>query len=224
MLDALDERTFETLKPQLVRRELGIGETIYEPQQRYGSVFFPLDCVLSMILRMNDGDEIEVGTIGYEGFSCAEALLGSDRAPTLVVCQVPGAALALPFDAFVDLVGRHDDLRARAERYARYLQAFMSQTIACNRLHALPARAARWLLTTADRTKSDTFAITQEYLSILLGVHRQAVSVAAAALQHSGLIAYRRGRVSIADRAGLEAVSCECYAATNDALERLSPA
>jgi len=138
-------------------------------------------------------------------------LLGSASAPSQTVCQIFGTAKCLPLNVFQTSVSNGDALHSLTQRYARSSVALMGQSVACNRLHTLTERCARWLLLTHDRVISDQFTLTQEFLATMLGVHRPAVSIAAGALQQAGFIRYRRGHVSIIDREGLESASCECY-------------
>jgi len=188
------------------------GEVIYQPGEQLSHIYFPLTCVFSVVMLMRDGAAVEVDATGREGLTGSlQLLLGSDTAPSQTFCQVPGDATRLALDVFQQFLAQDGQLLELTKRYARNVVALMGQSIACNRLHTLTERCARWLLLTHDRAGSDEFTLTQEFLATMLGVHRPAVSVAAGALQQAGFIRYRRGRVRIVNPRGLESASCECY-------------
>jgi len=194
---------------------------IYQPGDRIDTVYFPIDAVISVVTVMGDGAQIEALTIGREGLTGAQALLGDQAVATLSTwCQVAGESYRLPFEAFATLCGRHPELRDLAQRFIAAQIDVMAQSIACNRLHYVNERCARWLLMTHDRVGRDEFHLTHESLATMLGVRRAGVSIAAAALQTAGHIRYSRGRFAIIDRTGLAQAACECYGAINDAYER----
>ena len=216
ILDALPAHELHALEQYLRKVDLGTGEVIYNPHENLSHVYFPVSCVLSEITLMQDGAGVEIGTIGREGFSGGLAiLLGSERAHSQNICQVPGSAMCMPLEEFRRAISNSGELYSLAQRYARSSVALMGQSIACNRLHTLSERCARWLLLTHDRVGSDQFLMTQEFLATMLGVHRPAVSIAAGTLQQAGFIHYQRGRLNIVDREGLESASCECYEVAN---------
>lgn len=200
---------------------LPLRKTIYEPGERIGHVYFPVDGIISVVTVMRDGTQIEVVTVGREGFTGAQALLdGGASATSLTWVQVAGEGYRIPFETFAALCARHRPLRDLVERYLSALLDVMAQSIACNRLHYVNERCARWLLITHDRVGRNEFRLTHEVLATMLGVRRAGVSIAAAALQQAGYISYARGRFTIVDRAGLAKVSCECYAASDEAFEK----
>jgi CRP-like cAMP-binding protein len=176
-------------------------------------VYFPIDAVISVVTVLRDGSQIEVVTVGCEGITGAEALLNDRLASRLTWCQVAGDAYRISMREFRDLCGREPAFRNLVERYISALLDALAQSIACNRLHYVNERCARWLLMTHDRVGRPQFPLTHEALATMLGVRRAGVSIAAAALQHAGYIRYSRGKVTILERAGLESVACECYAA-----------
>jgi CRP-like cAMP-binding protein len=147
--------------------------------------------------------------------------MGSDLAIETTVCQIPGNTLRMPSDIFKQMTVNDTPLRRIALRYLQAYLSQVSQSVACNRLHALESRLARWLLMSHDRMRREDYLITQEYLAMMLGVHRPCVSLAAGTLQRAGLINYTRGKLRVMDREGLEAVSCECYAIVRKHFERL---
>lgn len=200
------ERIAALLTPCHFRR----GENISAPWEPLSEMTFPTSSVISVVAETSEGDSVEVGTIGREGMVGSTRLLDGGLSPLRVMCQIEGDALvgtaAALMEADVD-----GSLRSLALRYANTLLVQASITAACNRLHPLEQRAARWLLTISDRLDRPWFDLTHEFFAILLGAQRPSVTIAARELQHEGVITYRRGRVEITDRDGLEAATCGCY-------------
>jgi len=225
MLDAIPDPEFEALSPCLAGSALSSGEIVCRPGERIQRIYFPTSCVLSVVTMMQNGDAVEIGTYGREGMSGAPVVLGSTSAPSQMLCQVPGATVSLAVEDFSRALAIAPVLASLARRYTRALFNFMGQSVACNRLHETAERCARWLALTHDRVPADEFSLTQEFLAMMLGVHRPSVSLAAGALQNAGFIKYTRGHVTILDRKGLEDVACECYRIGAAEFERaLSPA
>ena len=220
-LDSLHESTARALLPLATRASLRKGQVLAESDQPAESVYFPVHAVISTVTRMRDGSAVEVGIAGAEGFSSPSLAFGAIVSAQTSIIQIADSAYAIPALAFASLVESDPHLRVRARDYAHYVYSAAAQFSACNRLHSIEARYARWLLMADDRVGSDEFELTQEYSSQMLGVRRAGVTVAAGALSATGLIAYRRGHVTIKNRPGLEAVSCECYAVVNAQLRRL---
>ena len=191
---------------------LDVREMVALPGQSYEYVYFPEDCIISVVNVMRDGSTVETGTIGNEGLAGLPTLMDSVSSETRVFGQVPGAAQRAPASVVADFVERERELRRLVNRYAQAFLTQVAQGAACNRKHALEQRCARWLLLTQDRVGGDTFELTQHFLSQMLGVRRAGVSEAASALQARGLIEYSRGRITILDRLGMEAAACVCYA------------
>lgn len=197
--------------------ELRTPQQIYEAGREIRRVYFPIDSVLSVVTQMRDGGSIEVGTVGREGVSAIPLLLGATTSANESYCQVPGRAVVIDSDHFRRL------LRAENDRFRnvldRFLQAYVNmlgQLAACNGKHSINQRCARWLLLTHDRVNSDKIALSHEYLAMMLGAHRSGVTIAAAGLQRAGFISYAYGHIVILDRAGLEKMSCECYAVARE--------
>lgn len=207
------------LRPQLKSVTLKVRDCIYPAGERYTSVYFPAGAVLSILTVMHDGAAVEIGTTGREGFSGAPLVLGAERAASQTICQIAGDAFCMPADAFLRHLETASAFRRIVRKYTEALFNFMGQSIACNRLHTVNERCARWLLLTRDRVGADQFDLTQEFLAIMLGVHRPGVSIAAGALQEAGFIRYRRGHVEIRDPEGLESAACECYRITAQQFE-----
>jgi CRP-like cAMP-binding protein len=221
VLDLLPPDEADALRPLLVRRRVSQGTIVYNDVTALDLVYFPLTCVLSAVTIMKEGTIVEIGSIGREGLGGVQAALHIRRVPGEMVCQVAGDAYVMEADAFEAATERLPGLRIAVYRYLQSLLNLMSQSIACNRLHGLPERCARWLLMTRDRARSNSFYLTQEFLAYMLGVRRSGVSIAAGTLAQAGFIRYRRGNMTILDAEGLEAASCECYRTVLDRSERL---
>ena len=176
---------------------------------------------LSLVNTMANGQAAEVGTIGNEGLVGLPAVLGDDRAPTGVYVQVPGAGLRMKATLFKKELARSASMQTVMLQYGHAFFNQVAQSAACNHFHTLQQRCCRWLLMTHDRMQSDEFLLTQEFLAMMLGVQRTGVSTAASALQRAGLIRYKRGKVTMIDRPGLERRSCECYGVSKKEFDRL---
>jgi CRP-like cAMP-binding protein len=220
LLDALSEEVRATFVDAAERTTLATRASVYEPGAQIEHLYFPINAVISVVTVMRDGTQIEVITIGREGLTGAQAVLDGSPATGSTWCQVAGEVFKIAFPTLTTLCVAHPDLRALIERYISAQIDVLSQSIACNRLHYVNERCARWLLTTHDRVGRDDFPLTHETLATMLGVRRAGVSIAAAALQEAGIIRYVRGKFTIVDRDGLERAACECYGAINEAFTR----
>ena len=212
LLRSLPERTIEQLAPHLRERELPHKAVIHEPYEVVDDLVFPLSGVISWIVTMKDGDMAEAVTIGREGVAGINAALGGHRGSTAAIVQAPGTALSISTEAFLRILEDDKALFKVMQHYANTLINVMAQCAACNRLHEVTERCARWLLMMHDRADSDEFTLLQEFLADMLGVRRPSVSVCASILQRAGLISYKRGKVRVENRHGLEEAACECYA------------
>lgn len=184
-------------------------------------IYFPVDCVLSLRKATESGPDVQIGTIGREGgTTCAATMPGGAPLGQLVV-QTPGRALRMDLPGFRQVLDARPELRDRFDRYGRVVVAHIIQSAVCNQLHSAFERCARWLLTTRDRRGATAFTVTHEQLAEMLGMRRATVTEAAQQLKRMGAIAYRRGRVQIADDAALERASCECHAALAQTYQRL---
>lgn len=223
LLAALPPEVARRLEPDLATVHLGVKDVIYEPEGPIAAVYFPVSCVASVLTEMSTGDAVEVGTVGREGFVGLPVLLAWPEAPPAerAVCQVPGGALRLDVEPFQEALRRDPPLTALLLRYAGAFLRQVAQSTACNRLHTIDRRCARWLLMTHDRVRGDRFHLTQEFLSQMLGVRRASVNAVAVLLQQENLIRYNRGHIEILDRAGLEEAACECYRIIRREYERL---
>jgi CRP-like cAMP-binding protein len=221
LLAKLSAEDRDHLAGKVQRLVLPVGEVVCEPGEPVSFATFPVTGLLSAVVSFRDGAVAEAAAIGNEGVAGLAALIDDRASPYRVVQQVPGEVLRLPAADFRELVASNPRMRDVVGRYVLTLLHQYAQNAACNLHHRVEARLCRWLLTTADRTGRDQFAVTQEFLSEMLGVSRQSVNITAGALQDAGLIAYRRGSLRITDRAALEASACECYRVTNEAYERV---
>ena len=221
ILASLPQAEYESLRPELELITLDIRDLVYDVGRLIDRVLFVETGVISIISIMADGSSVETATVGYEGMVGLPVYLDSDRSATQAFCQVPGKSLSIPADAFRRVVNERTMLRSTLNRYAQALFTQVAQASACNRLHPVRERCARWLLQTHDRVGSDDFPLTHDFLSQMLGVRRATVTDAVGGLQKQGLIDYAYGRVRILDRAGLERASCECYAIVRSEYDRL---
>jgi CRP-like cAMP-binding protein len=186
-------------------------------------VYFPGGGFLSMLTVLEDGSMVEIATVGREGMVGVSALL--DGALATSVAMVQGATdtcYRMSVDAFRREIDRRGAFHELMAHFAQALFGFVAQSTACNAMHSVEQRLARWLLMAQDRMASDEFALTQEFVAMMLGASRPTVSVVAGTLQKAGLIKYRHGRVTIVDRKNLEAASCECYRAATDLLNAVT--
>jgi CRP-like cAMP-binding protein len=208
LLAAVSDRT--GLARLSTRLTLPAEVTLYEAGATITHYLFPVSGVTSLVMDM-DNSTVEVGTIGPEGMVGIPALLGVPTTSTRVFTQSVCTIDRIAVDDLDQAMENDPALRMLLLRYAEAYLEEVSQSVACNRLHTLEERCARWLLMTHDRTGSDEMKLKQRFLSYMLGVHRPAVSLAAGALQKAGIIKYSRGTIRVLDRAALEAASCDCY-------------
>ena len=223
LLDALPADDRERLVKQGTDASLERGQLLVERNQPIASVFFPISAVASFLIDLQDGASVEMATTGREGMVGISRFLGVDEGLARAICQVPGRALRLDADAFELEIERSPTLVRLLQGYLHAFMRLMGQTVACNRVHTIEQRCARWLLMTQDRIDSSDIPLTQEFLAYMLGVRRQSVTEAAGRLQKSELIRYRRGNITIVDRRGLEGAACECYRVIAAGFERLLP-
>lgn len=212
----LSEADFELLQPHLDGVDLQRDDLLVEPHTPFEWVYFPLSSILSVIIVMKDGREIESRTIGREsGYGLLNAL-GSRISFERLEVQVSGEACRLPIAALSEAVTRSESLLRAVACHGQATILQSAQSTACNALHEVEARLCRWLLMTQDRLEDATLPLTQEHLSIMLGVQRTTVTGAAQLLQEAGMISYSRGKIAVRDREGLERRACECYGAIQE--------
>jgi CRP-like cAMP-binding protein len=223
LLAALDQAEFAQLEPHLELVALPMGKVLFESGQVLDRVLFPHDSVLSVLAVLRDGAIAEMATIGREGVLGFVTAVGDQRAFGRVSVQVPGTASGITIERLTQAADASPKLR---RLLLCFIQALLHQTfqiVACNALHPVEARCARWILMTHDRVGRADLPLTHESLAEMLGVQRPSVSVVTRQLQMAGLIAQRRGVIRIMDRPGLEDVACECYGIIRETFSRLLP-
>ncbi len=220
VLAALPKAEINRLKPHLSLVAMEQEETLLDGKA--GHAYFVEQGIASVVVTVNNGNTVEVGIIGIDGVVGVPILLGTGTAPGRTFVQIAGSAYRIKAEVLKDEFDRPGELRNHLQRY---MQAFMvqtAQTAACNRLHNIEERLARWLLSCRDRTDSDQLRLTHDFLGQMLGAPRTTVTLAAGLLHRAGLINYSRGIVTIQDRARLEETACECYRVVRDEFKRLS--
>ena len=216
LLATLPKNEYQRLLPQLEHVALPFAEVLYEPGASIQHIYFPNDSIVSLLAEVAERAALEVGIVGNEGMVGISVFMGVKTARNRAVVQGAGSAIRMKAAALRKEASHVGSLHRLLHRYSQSLLTQVSQSAACNRFHRVNARLARWLLMTHDRLGADEFRVTQEFMSDRLGVRREGVTVAAGVLQRDQLISYSRGQVRILNRAGLEAVSCECYRIIKD--------
>ncbi len=221
LLEALPAEVMSRLQGALEPVRLALGQVIYEPDESLSHVYFPTTSIVSLLYTMENGTSAEMGIVGRDGIVGIAVFMGGDTTPNRAVVQSAGEAFRLESKIFRNEIRRVTELHRLLLLYTQALLTQMSQTAVCNRLHSVEQQLCRWLLLSHDRLESDELVMTQELIANMLGVRREGVSVAAHRLQEAGLIRYRRGRIKIVDRAGLERAVCECYQVVKRECDRL---
>jgi|SRR5688572_5631239 len=212
LLAMLSKKEYGRLLPKLTTVSLGFGQEVYECGKTIKYVYFPNDSIISLISEGPEESGLEVGMVGNEGMAGLPVFMGVNSSSTRALVQGSGTAMRMTSAAVRTEANRLGSLHRLLHRYSHSLLTQVSQSSVCNRFHLVDARLARWLLMTKDRLGAEEFPLTQEFLSTMLGVRREGVSKAAGELQAAKLISYSRGLITLLDRPGLEAKSCECYA------------
>jgi CRP-like cAMP-binding protein len=225
LLDALPAADRAALVPHLDAERLEMKQVLFEPGKPLDHVYFPVTAVGSLLNLVDDAiGGVEVATVGNEGLLGLPASWGitTFNPSELAQCQVPGEAVVMDSETFAAKVAAGGGFTEVVHRYSHAFVTQISQQVACNGLHSIEERCARWLLLTSDRVGTqESFPLTQEFLAQMLGVRRASVTVVAGILRQAGLIHFRRGRITITDRQGLESVSCECYRVLREVFDRL---
>jgi CRP-like cAMP-binding protein len=221
LLASLPDKDYRRLRPDLQQVTLPLGHVIYEPGARLDYLYFPTECVVSLLYTTEDGATAEIGLTGNDGAVGIALFLGGDTTTNRAVVQVAGSALRIKAEAMQLEFARGGRFQQLMLRYTQALITQISQTAICNRLHLIEKRLCRWLLLSHDRVRSDEVLMTQEFIANMLGGRRESVTVAAGRLQEAGLIHYARGHIKILDRKGLEAAVCECYQVVRREFDRL---
>jgi CRP-like cAMP-binding protein len=223
LLAALTPEDRERLAADLEFVSLPLGEVIYESGSRQDYVYFPTTAIVSLLYVMEDGASAEIAIVGNEGIVGVSLIMGGETTPSRAVVQSAGTAYRLPGRLLKREFTRGAALQHLLLRYVQALLTQMAQTAVCNRHHSVDQQLCRWLLLSMDRLPSNQLVMTQELIANMLGVRREGVTEAAGKLQRAGLIRYSRGRITVLDRAGLEARACECYAVVKRESDRLLP-
>ncbi|QHG18464.1 Crp/Fnr family transcriptional regulator [Nostoc sp. ATCC 53789] len=221
LLAVLPFSDYERLVPHLKLVKLSNRQVLYEPGEPITEVYFPNKAVVSIITTMEDGSTVEVGLVSNEGMVGMPVILGDNITTTTAFVQIPDSAMQMDADILRSEFNRGTALQSVLLRYVQGVYTQIAQGSACNRLHKLEGRLARWLLTVSDRLESDEFPLTQEFISQMLGVRRAGVTEAANILSEAGMITYHRGQINILNREALEKTSCECYQIIEDEYIRL---
>jgi CRP-like cAMP-binding protein len=222
LLAALPAVDYLRLLPDITVIPLILKETLHKPGSRIDYVYFPGGGFVSELTVLADGGMVEVATIGSEGMVGVGAILDGITVPSLTMVQATTeTCYRISATAFRREIDRHGALYELAVRYAQVLSGLVMQSTACNAVHLVEQRLARWLLMAHDRVGKNPFPLTQEFVAMMLGAARPTVTVVAGTLQDAGLITYKRGNVTIVDRKGLERASCECYRAVKDLLDNM---
>ncbi|WFM70675.1 Crp/Fnr family transcriptional regulator [Halomonas sp. CKK8] len=221
LLAALPRDEYQRLAPHLERVELILGESLVESGKVMRHVYFPVDCIVSLLCVMEDGDSTEIAVVGAEGIVGISLFMGGETTPSRAIVQSAGSAYRLKGQLIKDEFDRASTLQYLLLRYTQALITQMAQTAVCNRHHSLDQQLCRWLLLSLDRLPTNELVMTQELIANMLGVRREGVTESAGKLQRAGLISYHRGHISILDRPGLEVRVCECYAVVKKEYDRL---
>jgi len=221
ILAALPPADYQRLVPDLERVPLPLGMAVYESGGKLDYVYFPTDCIVSLLYVMKSGASAEIAVVGYEGLVGVALFMGGESTPSRAVVQSAGTAYRLPSKILKKEFEHGGPLQHLLLRYTQALITQMSQTAVCNRHHAIDQQLCRWLLLSLDRLSGDELVMTQELVANMLGVRRERVTDATGRLQAEGLIHYSRGRIKVPDRTRLERRACECYAVVKKEFDRL---
>jgi len=223
LLAALPLDAQERLFPSLELMPLPLGRVLYESGDTLSHVYFPTDCIVSLLYVMENGASGEISVVGNEGVLGIALFMGGDSTTSRALVQSAGSAYQLQAQLFKKEFHRNSELQHLLLRYTQSLITQMAQTAVCNRHHSVDQQLCRWLLLSLDRLPSNQLTMTQELIANMLGVRREGVTDAAGKLQKRGVIEYRRGHITVVDRLALEKLSCECYAVVKKETDRLLP-
>jgi CRP-like cAMP-binding protein len=223
LLAALPEDEWARIFPHLELVPMPLGEAVCEPGIPMRHVYFPTTSIVSLLYVMEDGASTEIALVGNEGIVGVSLFLGGETTTSRAVVQSAGHAYRLKGQLLKDAFVRAGAMQRLLLRYTQALLTQMAQTAVCNRHHTVDQQLCRWLLLSMDRLPSNELTMTQGLIANMLGVRREGVTEAAGKLQRMGLIRYRRGKINVVDRPGLEARVCECYAVVKKELDRLLP-
>lgn len=223
LLAALPPEIRHELEPLLEYVDLALGEVVYESGATQQHVYFPTDCIVSLLYMLENGQSAEIAVVGYEGMVGVSLLMGSVSTPNRAVVQSAGHGYRLKAHDLHRMVSKRGPMLHLLLRFTQAQITQMSQTAVCNRHHSLEQQLCRWLLLSLDRLSGNELHMTQELISNMLGVRREGVTEAAGKLQRLDLIRYSRGLITVLDRPGLEKHVCECYGVVKRETDRLLP-
>jgi len=223
LLAALSAVELKRMSKHLEKVPMILGEVVYESGRHLDHVYFPADCIVSLLYVLENGASAEIAVVGNEGVVGVSIFMGGETTPSRAVVQSAGTAYRLPGQMIKDEFIRGGAMQHLMLRYTQSLITQMAQTAVCNRHHSVDQQLCRWLLLSIDRLPSPEITMTQELIANMLGVRREGVTEAAGKLQKAGVISYRRGHISVLDRPRLEAMSCECYEVVRRETARLLP-
>lgn len=221
LLAALPRETFERIFPHLELVKMPLGEVLYESSGLLQHVYFPTDAIVSLHYVMENGASAEIAGVGNEGVLGVSLFMGGNTTPSLATVQTGGYGYRMKAKLMMEEFNRAGPMMRLMLRYTQALITQMSQTAVCNRHHTVEQQLCRWLLLTLDRLPTSELTMTQELIASMLGVRREGITEAAGNLQREGLIRYRRGHITVIDRAGLQRHSCECYEVVKKEMHRL---
>ncbi|MBE9117020.1 Crp/Fnr family transcriptional regulator [Lusitaniella coriacea LEGE 07157] len=221
ILSALPQSEFQRLAPYLKTIAVASGDILYEPYEPIREVYFPDGAMISLVSIMEDGSMTEVGLVGKEGMAGLPVVLGGKTTTSQGIIQISGTVVRLDANILKQEFQQGGELQRLLLLYTQALMTQISQTAVCNCKHVIEQRLARWLLTVCDCIQQEEFHLTQEFISIMLGVRRSSVTVAAGILQQGGAIRYRRGKITILNRDALIKTACECYGLVQTEYQRL---
>jgi CRP-like cAMP-binding protein len=223
LIDALPASDYERVVSHMELIAMQLGDVLYESGAKLQYVYFPTTCIISLLYVMEDGASAEIAVVGNEGILGISLFMGGNTTPSRAIVQSAGHAFRLKADLLKHEFERYGPTMHLLLRYTQALITQMAQTAVCNRHHSVDQQLCRWLLLSLDRLASNELSMTQELIANMLGVRREGVTEAAGKLQDAGLIHYRRGRITVLDRLGLERRSCECYEVVKTEFDRLLP-
>ncbi len=224
LLDALPASDRERVFPHLKLVPLPLGSVLYESGDTQRYIYFPVDAIISLLYVLKDGASAEIAVVGNDGAVGVALFMGGMTMTNRAIVASAGSAYRLSRKRIEQEFARHGAMLHVLLRYTQALITQMAQTAVCNRHHSVDQQLCRWLLLALDRSSSNKLVMTQELIANMLGVRREGVTEAAGGLQRAGVIEYRRGRITVIDRARLEAMSCECYEVVRNESRRLLPA
>lgn len=223
LINSLPPEEYERILPHLELIEMPLGSVLYESGEKLHYVYFPMDCIISLLYVTENGSSAEIAVVGFEGAIGIALFMGGQTMPNRAVVQSAGHSYRVKPNQFMQEFDRHGAMLHMMLKYTQALITQMAQTAVCNRHHSVDQQLCRWLLLSLDRLPSNELVMTQELIANMLGVRREGVTEAAGRLQQAGLIQYSRGHITVLDRKELEARVCECYQVVKREFDRLLP-